>query len=640
MRYRADIDGLRAIAVLPVVLYHFDAPLVGGGYVGVDVFFVISGFLIGGLIWDEMKAGSFSIAGFYARRVRRIFPALFGVLALSTLYGAFALTPEQFKALCESALAAALFVPNVYFHLTSSYFAPAAHDTPLLHLWSLGVEEQFYLFFPLALMAISRFGRQWILIGLSVAIVGSFALSVILTPNHASAAFYLPATRAWELGAGAVLAIGGPWSPKSRAGREVLALAGLAAIVTAALVFNRSTPFPGYAAALPSLGAVAIIAAHARAPDTLTAKLLCSPPFVWFGLISYSLYLWHVPIYAFADGANQSPVMRAALFAAAIGAAWVSWRFIERPFRRRGAHTPALLGGLGAIAAGVAVCGTVVLKEGFPERLPESARAVIAEATAPDPRQVSCAVQGSLRVCRLGDAGREPDFVAFGDSHAFMLFPAFIEAAETAHQSGILVTAWGCTPLIGGEALTTGVDGPAACEQFTERWRGELRAAASAKTVFVVARWSNYYNFLDSVDGGPFQTQLATTLLELKNRNVYVLEPTPDQGKSPRETLAIALLRAAPPPDGVSVDEYVAQAAPIIEAFRDAGGDRIKLLSPRSELCFAGRCPVLRDGVLLYWDQTHLSRRGAQLLTPLLVSALAKSGAKALDQEPEIYGRY
>ena len=340
IKYRADIDGLRAVAVLPVVLYHAGVLGMSGGFLGVDVFFVISGFLITSIIATEISEHRFSLLSFYERRARRILPALTVVVLSTFAVGWVLLVPSEYKSLGQSALASALFLSNVYFTLTLDYFAPAAEFSPLLHTWSLAVEEQFYLFYPpvLALLFAWRGIRAalWAVAGISGL---SLAAAVVMLPVKPDWVFYLIFFRAWELGIGAVLALSFFPVPRRRLLREIIAITGLLAILVPVFLYDSSMPFPGIAAVPPVFGAAAIIYIGKESLGSTVNKILAHRSLVWIGLISYSLYLWHWPILAFFRIGREhvSLPLDVGLLAVAVsvGVAWVSYRVIEYPFRAR-----------------------------------------------------------------------------------------------------------------------------------------------------------------------------------------------------------------------------------------------------------------------------------------------------------------
>lgn len=334
--YRPDIDGLRAIAVLSVIGFHAFPGLAPGGFIGVDIFFVISGFLISKHIWEDLDAGTFSIKTFYARRVRRIFPAL-GVVLLACLgMGWLILSPGEYEQLGKHVEGGAGFVSNILFWKEAGYFDNAADTKPLLHLWSLGIEEQFYIAWPLILAFLWRqpHHASWMLPTLLGA---SFIYSMVVVRHDTVADFYSPLTRFWELALGAVLAHEA--IRKFTLGnlqRELLAWLGLALIISGVIVLNNRDPFPGAWALLPTLGAACLI--QAGASTRLNRQLLSHSWLVWVGLISYPLYLWHWPLLSFArimESSTPAPAIRLALVATSFVLAWLTWKLVERPVRSR-----------------------------------------------------------------------------------------------------------------------------------------------------------------------------------------------------------------------------------------------------------------------------------------------------------------
>lgn len=363
LKYRAEVDGLRAIAIIPVVLYHAGIPSFSGGFVGVDVFFVISGYLITSIILFEKREGRFSLLEFYSRRIRRIFPALFAMMAVSYPIAWALLGPSAMKEFSGSAAASTAFVANAYFLRVSDYFATAAELKPLLHNWSLSIEEQFYFFFPAVVLLSWRLGARWQAGLFAAAALASLGLAQWQVDNgDAARAFFLLQTRFWELLIGVLAAY---WLA-SRRGQEALyggqfrhaSLLGIALILFATFTYDENTPFPGLNALVPCLGAFMVIAF--TAPRSLAGVLLGWRPMVFIGLVSYSLYLWHFPLLAFARVAtgtdNEWLLLGICLLAFLV--ACLSWRYIECPIRemrampalklyRSAAFGMALLVGLG-----------------------------------------------------------------------------------------------------------------------------------------------------------------------------------------------------------------------------------------------------------------------------------------------------
>ena len=343
--YRPEIDGLRAVAVLPVIAFHAGFFGFSGGFVGVDVFFVISGYLITGILAGDLEAGRYSITRFYERRARRILPALFVVLAVSIVAAQVLLMPPPFVDFSTSVFAVVLFLSNMLFIADVDYFGPGAEETPLLHTWSLAVEEQFYILFPLLLWLLWRIGGRRLVLGGVIALgLASLAFSEWAWRVYPAQTFYFLPSRAWELLAGSVCAL----MPRALPARPSLAwqamgLASLAAIVVAVVAFDRETPFPSLWAVVPVGGAVGVILF--ASPGTIAARLLSWRPVVAIGLISYSAYLWHNPLFVFARvgwPGEPSLLLLAGLSLASLGLAWLSWRFVELPFRHQRGQTPLL----------------------------------------------------------------------------------------------------------------------------------------------------------------------------------------------------------------------------------------------------------------------------------------------------------
>jgi peptidoglycan/LPS O-acetylase OafA/YrhL len=333
--YRPDVDGLRTIAVGTVILFHGKLGLLPGGFVGVDVFFVISGFLISSILLGEIAHQRFSLAGFYERRIRRILPALTVVLAAVMIAGALLYPPQDYVVLAKSVKAAALFYANFFFYGQAGYFAPDAETQPLLHTWSLAVEEQFYLVAPLFLWAIARLARPWQVALVVLAFAVSLAFSIAGAMSDDSGAFYLPHSRAFELIIGMMLAMGLAPRLPTQAAAEAAGAIGLALIAYAVLFFSSATPFPGYAALAPCVGAALIIASGAG-HTTFVSRMLATPAMVFTGKISYSLYLWHWPIFVFAayQFGGLSIVDRVGLIVAAYLLSVLTYWFVEQPARR------------------------------------------------------------------------------------------------------------------------------------------------------------------------------------------------------------------------------------------------------------------------------------------------------------------
>lgn len=371
--YRPEIDGLRAVAVIAVILYHAQLGIVSGGYLGVDIFFVISGFLITGIIEAELAGGRFSILRFYERRIRRIIPALMVMMLLCVPLAWRLMLPDDLENFGQSLIATAAFANNVLLMLTSGYFALAADFKPLVHTWTLGVEEQYYLVVPLLLAGLFRWGgRRATIVAIAGITVLSFAVALYCARYAATAGFYLLVARAWELGAGSLVAL----IAQPTRHREAPAALGLAAILLSLLLAGEQFSTLVWPIAVP-VAATCLILAYGRT-GTLAARALAWRPAVIVGLISYSLYLYHQPIFAFARIASldkPSRAMMAVLIAPVFILAWLSWRFIERPFRDRARTSARTVVGfwLATSAALLAIGGAMAATSGFQARWPELA---------------------------------------------------------------------------------------------------------------------------------------------------------------------------------------------------------------------------------------------------------------------------
>jgi peptidoglycan/LPS O-acetylase OafA/YrhL len=460
-RYRPDIDGLRAIAVVLVVMYHLGVGFTKGGFVGVDVFFIISGFLITQIICADIREGRFSLVQFYERRVRRILPALFCVLLVTSVAGAFLLFPPELEYLGKALVAATVFVANILFYNGSGYFAGTSELVPLLHTWSLAVEEQFYLLYPLALAPLIRWrGGSRCVPTFALGAALSFASCLVLTKYERSAAFFLLPPRAWELLLGCLLALGAFPELRSRSQRQLASLVGLIAVLIAGGAFNRNVAFPGWAALLPCVGAVLVIHAGACG-DTLVSRLLSSRGVVFIGLVSYSLYLWHWPIivlYKSYVGFGITNLERFALGAISLAIAALSWRYVEQPFRRRlifPRRRPLFLLAMTASATAAGVATLLIVTAGLAALYPEQVRQLANfrydpnEAFRSGQCFISRAFSDSPSVspeCLRLDAKRR-NVLLIGDSHAAHYWAGL--STVFPDTNFLQVTASGCTPTLG-----------------------------------------------------------------------------------------------------------------------------------------------------------------------------------------------
>lgn len=458
MKYRPEIDGLRTIAVVPVIFFHAGFGLFSGGFVGVDIFFAISGYLITMVLIEDLENGRFSIMNFYERRARRILPALFLVMACSIPFAWMWMLPEQMTDFAHSLIAVSLFVSNILFWQESGYFAPAAEQKPLLHTWSLAVEEQYYLFFPVFLFLVWRFGKDRVFWMIVILATFSLLLTELGWRRAPSANFYLAPTRAWEIFAGSIAA----FIVRKQGVREnqLLSMIGLMAITGSIFLYDPETPFPSVYALMPVLGTVLIVLFGGT--QTFVARLLSTRVMVGIGLISYSAYLWHQPLLAFARvrTIHEPPlILMGALGLLSIGIAYLCWKYVERPFRagakpiireRNGIFAASVMGLCAFIAVGFAV------RDGVPDRFqrwydPETTQLTLplmADGYCFRDFQVSpeLDVQTELPDCRIGQQNVPSRGLVFGDSLAAQWEP-FLDAFGKDNDLAfdVLTTNW-CFP--------------------------------------------------------------------------------------------------------------------------------------------------------------------------------------------------
>jgi len=500
--YRPDIDGLRAIAVIAVLWFHVSPRSLPGGFVGVDIFFVISGFLISGIIFQDIQNKKFSFTSFYARRIRRIFPALILVLLACSVFGWFYLLAQEYAALGKHAAAGAGFIANFIFWNEAGYFDIAANTKPLLHLWSLGIEEQFYIFWPLLIWFGTRWRANvlWLLAGLAAV---SFYLNISAATSHPTATFYSPQTRAWELLAGSALAWfslhhQALWQNISKTGSNWLSGTGIALLLYSFFAFNTDLAFPGIWAALPVVGTALLIMAGSQC--WLNRHLLANRIAVWFGLISFPLYLWHWPLLSFAwiiEGGKPEQFTRYMLLALSVLLAWLTYRFVEHYLR----HSRSRLLPL-SLSVVMTVLGTFGLliygKDGLPERIYHQQVAPYADSIKITSRKKECFDipyayhKTGDWYCHLGNPEHPSSIFLAGDSHALSLLPAFEKYAATRKINILFAGMSVCPSLLDIQPIR----GDKNIEQYNcpllhERIFNFIKEE-NIKNIVLVNRWSHY----------------------------------------------------------------------------------------------------------------------------------------------------
>jgi peptidoglycan/LPS O-acetylase OafA/YrhL len=628
--WRADIDGLRALAVLSVIAFHAGPAGVIGGYVGVDVFFVISGYLIAGNIYAGIEAGQFTLAGFYERRIRRIQPALIAMLAVCAVAFAAFLTPVDYK--------------------------------PLLHTWSLAVEEQYYLAFPLLVVALHRALPRRTTPAIALLAVLSLVFSVVQVRTNPDAAFYLPLSRAWELLAGAWLARSALPVPRNAALRQACALGGLLAIVASAILYTPATRFPGESALLPCLGALLFI--HAGSGGrSLAGAWLSSAPATFVGRISYSLYLWHWPLLVAARYLLFRPLqgpLELGLYAAASTAlACASWRWVEQPFRTRGAGPlPSRRQVFRATAvitsAGLGFALVVHAGQGLPARFQQPARGFAAAALDTNPERRRCDRLSPGRIaagqaCMLGAAGpAAPTFVLIGDSFGDAAAPGIDVSARALGLKGLSLTYSGCFPLLGARQ-----DNPA-CDRFMDAAVDYVTTHPAVRDVVLVGRWTSALlgdRFGQARTQGWFVQDTQSTersvgenrrvfersfdrlLVALDGRRIAVVAYIPEQRYDVPRALALSATFGYPAQPALPVAMHERRQGELRDALaRLRTRHPFDVVDAGRALCGAVVCDVLRDGVPLYADDNHLSTHGAQALSDVWSAALGAAPAPVVAQ--------
>ena len=626
MKYRSEIDGLRAIAVLPVILFHAGVSWVKGGFVGVDIFFVISGYLITSIILSDVAAGKFSIVDFYERRFRRILPALFFVIACTWIPASFWLMPSEMKAFSQSLVSVSLFASNILFWKTSGYFDTVTELKPLLHTWSLGVEEQFYLFFPLIILLLWKFGRSRLIVPTLIAISAVSLLAAEWFVSHSPMlSFYWLPFRAWELLAGSLSACYLRRYSQENHGailNQIGSLAGLGLLLLGIFTFEKIMPFPGLSALVPVMGAVWIILF--ATPDTWVGKLLSWKPMVQIGLISYSAYLWHNPLFALARIRSEFPVeslpLMLGLAALSLVLAYLTWEYVEAPFRnkkmfnRRQIFTFSLTGSLMMFAIGLAGhfhYKSLEYKNDHQWHTRVRSHTCLLQEDDADKHDPSCFVSAQ---------NGQKSVLLWGDSHAASLYQGFAPYAAKNHIALTQLTQSACPPIIGWHTSMR-----LNCAQINQNVMGSIQ--------------QNQYDavILDSMwffEKAPSATEDIVAGLERTIQEIRSVSPESQiiiVANLPRWYISVerAYVRANSngSPDKIGPLYQRAVMLPELEqALRQAAGrHQAAFLAPSDYLCRreAGQsqeyayCLLSENGLrgqMLYIDADHLSKSGAELL--------------------------
>lgn len=666
MKYRSEIDGLRALAVIPVIFFHAGFTLFSGGFLGVDIFFVISGYLITGIILDEMKKGSFSLLNFYERRIRRILPALFFVCFICIPLAWFSFLPIAFKDFSQSILTVNLFTSNFLFWRESGYFGPITDLKPLLHTWSLAVEEQFYLVFPLLLLLLRKVSARVLISIIVILSTLSLILSEFMGLYDPVANFFLLPTRAWELGVGALLAISIPtWKPIKQVVAQILSITGLIMVSYSIFFFNKSTPIPGIYGLVPVLG-TGLILAYAN-NQSLVGKLLGHKFFVGIGLISYSTYLWHQPIFAFARTFSLNTVTATTywiLIPMSLFFGFLTWKYIEKPFRNRSnfnrkqIFTGAAL--ISILFIGFGLYGH--FKGGIPSRMSKTI-AIYDEFTNDKPlHSVDCLIKTNEpfkipnEKC-IFNPQYSLNTVVWGDSHADSIVDMFVSKISKYNSSVIELAYAACPPLVGFKVSHEITE----CHEFNTLSLDYI-LNSEVKIVVLLARWTIY------LEGSPFNNQEGGIEsgdqvygLPIDKDNDFILDENrvPVVGELYRRTIQ-GLLKSGkkvvliyPVPEVAwNVPMYLAKShlfnankkEPLSTSYTvfkersanayeqlDLLGQHKNLLRIYPEKVFCntlleGRCLAELDSKPLYFDDDHLNSIGSAMLAKEIIRHLEAKG--------------
>jgi peptidoglycan/LPS O-acetylase OafA/YrhL len=644
MKYRPEIDGLRAVAVLSVFLFHLGFASFSGGYVGVDIFFVISGFLITGIIQKDLASNSFSIVKFYDRRFRRIMPALYFALIPVILFTWIFFMPLEMKNFCRSLLSTLLFYSNFQFWKESGYFDLASEMKPLLHTWSLSIEEQFYIVFPTLLYLLHRFAKNQKVVVLGIFAVVSFAVSVPMANQHSDAAFYFTPVRVWELLIGALLALGAFRQLHHPKLLELLAWLGLGMLIVPVFVLSGASAFPGWNAAIPCLGAVLLIYSCQSNHTPIAGKWLGTNLMTGIGKISYSLYLWHWPMIVFAKYYLSRELQlqdQIAILLGSILIALISWRYIEQPFRERKGFFKN-----GKRLFYILLVSTVLLsifaylggykKVGYSRRLSKEVKqyAMAYRDTNPDRKHchsMSIDRIEKLDLCRMGPNEKPPQFVVWGDSFADAMMPGLKNLAEQNNVPGMFASSSACAPVLGVNRRVGTLQ--LKCDQFNQAM---LKAVddLNIKNVLLITAWGmSGYSASDPTiqipDAGysaedysqkdinlfTFGFEKLIGELELRGIRVWVAHKIP----MPKYDVPSYLGRYEM--FGKNKDDLNMTLAKVNQQKQAAEGllttirkdHAIEVVEPSSLLC-KDVCYVQKDGLVFYHDHQHLSKIGSMFV--------------------------
>ena len=643
MKYRPEIDGLRALAVIPVILFHAGFELFSGGFIGVDVFFVISGYLITTTIIEDIENNRFRIGDFYERRARRILPALTTMVIASIIMGWFVLTPYFYRDLFQTTFSISIFASNVLLYIKSGYFSEVSELKPFLHTWSLAVEEQYYVLFPIFLVIGWRCGKSRVLWMIVVVGTISLMLSEWSWRNQPSANFYLAHTRAWELLAGSFVAF--TVYRKGVQSNNMLAILGLFAIIYSTFYYNERTPFPSIYALFPVLGVVLLILYADK--KTLVAKFLSTKPLVGIGLISYSAYLWHQPVFSFMRHSVLFEVTSFHyMFAISIVTVLsvLSWRFVERPFRKRNlvSNRTILISSILVILA-MGIIGILGHKKlGFPERFSAETQAISKGAFDKNPRQNKCFYLNRLKTinnsCILGsEKVNSPSVALIGNSHGDQLAHSLSESLRQKGLAAYNLSFLGCNPVNFIGETSDFVENE--CFELISKFLSDHK---KVNTLIISFRWmlimnGNGFGAEVHTDEKPLEDSISLRRGEIiarkleklvgPERNLILIYPVPEAGVDvPNFTVKKRMLHDEQFTLRIPYPTFEERSKYANISLNSVLTKKITRIYPSKAFCKAstnGFCETVINQHSLYYDNHHLSNFGASLIIPSIITAIS-----------------
>ncbi len=639
--YRPEIDGLRAVAVLSVLLFHAKFEFIPGGFMGVDIFFVLSGFLITSIILKGLNNNSFSFIDFWERRARRILPASF-VVVLCTLIAAYIIfLPSDLIQLGKEMASQSLFGSNFLFAKQGGYFDTTNDLKPMLHNWSLAVEEQFYMFFPLGMLIISKFLKNKFALILWLGFFMSLALCLYYVEISQRFAFYLLPFRSWELIAGALVAVHFPTKPFPKVMKESLSLFGISLIFIALVFYKETMLFPSYIALLPVIG-TSLVLISSKTTDTFVSKILSFQPIVFIGLISYSLYLWHWPILVFTNYSiyplyDYTLMMGVGCMALAVALSVLTWAFVEQPIRKKtilSSRSQIMSVSASGLFLMALIGGALIYTKGLPDRYDAQILKYSESVNDINPYRENCDKPSisninSSDVCQTNKDAGKPTFALWGDSHADAIAPAFFNLSNKYNKNGYLLTSSGCPPILSVENNDPVYEYN--CSEQNNAFLN-LLIRENIKKVYIVSSWkvlSNKFDEIESTTEYPGYSEfypnlkfaaLAKTLDTLKEAaiDIYILQNVPTAKKEPPIMLALQEKYNIENKYAIDIEDYENDLNNGIGAFQEIyKGDGIHYIDPRPLLCNDEVCHTELDGGSLYYNKSHISAYGAELLEPL-----------------------